>query len=139
MNQAMRSIRIGSYDVSIIVFVVLGVLLGTAVGATYMWATRTVNVSVEESLTVTNFPSTFHTHPGQNQTLDITIENIASVTYTVTLAFTLNDTTYQTQYVTCSSNTYTIGPGTNQITAWMIIDQQAPPANVQLTVQFHRE
>ena len=139
MNQATRSIRIGNYDVSIILFVVLGVLLGTAVGATYMWATRTVNVSVEEPLTVTSFPSTIHTHPGQNQTLDLTIENMASVTYTVTLAFTLNDTTYQTQYVTYSNNTYTISQGTNQVTAWMITSQQAPPANVQLTVQFHRE
>jgi len=132
-------IRLGIYDLSVIVIVTLGVLLGTVAAATYMWATKTVNVSVEEPLTITNFPSTIHTHPGQNQTLDITIENVESISYTVTLIFTLNDTAYQTQYVTFSSNTYAINPGTNQITAWMVMDKQASPANLQLTTQFYRE
>jgi len=132
-------IRLGVYDVSVIVIVTLGVLLGTVAAATYMWATKTVNVSVEEPLTITNFPSTIHTHPGQNQTLGITIENAASISYTVTLIFTLNDTAYQTQYVTFSSNAYAINQGTNQITAWMATDKQASPANLQLTTQFYRE
>jgi hypothetical protein len=135
----MRGIRFRGYDVPMILIVVLGGVFGTAVWASYMWGTRTVNVSVEEPLTVTNFPATIHTHPGQNQTLDITIENIASVTYTVTLTFTLENATYQAQYVTYSNYAYTINPGTNQITAWMITDTSASPANLQLTVQFHRE
>jgi len=132
-------IRIGAYDVSAIVIVTLGILLGTVAAATYMWATKTVNVSVEEPLTITSFPSAIRTHPGQNQTLDITIENVASVSYTVTLIFTLNDTSYQTQYVTFSNNAYAIAPGTNQITVWMIASRQAQPANLQLTTQFYRE
>jgi hypothetical protein len=132
-------IRLGAYDISVIVIITLGVLLGTVAAATYMWATKTVDVSVEEPLNITNFPSAIRTHPGQNQTLDITIENVASVSYTVTLIFTLNDTAYQTQYVTFSNNVYAISPGTNQIIAWMATDKQGSPTNLQLTIQFYRE
>jgi len=104
-----------------------------------MWATRTTNITIEEPLTITNYPTTVQTHPGENQTIDITIENTGTVTYTVTLTFTLNDATYQTNYVTFSNNTYTINPGTNQITAWMQTQKKAPPANLQLTTQFYRQ
>jgi len=133
------SIRMGGYDVSIILIVALGTLLGTVAAATYMWTTKTINITIEEPLTITNFPTAIQTRPGQNQTLDITIENTATVSYTVTLTFTLNDTAYQTQYVTFSNNPYTINPGTNQITAWMTTAKKAPPANLQLTTQFYRE
>jgi hypothetical protein len=133
------TVRIGGYDVSIILFLIIGVLLGTVAAATYMWSTQTVNIQVEESLTVTSFPTASRTHPGENLTLDITIENTASVTYTVTLTFTLNDTAYQTNYVTFSNHTYTVNPGTNNLTAWMLSDKKAPPTNIQITTQFYRE
>jgi hypothetical protein len=132
-------IRIGAYDVSVIVIVTLSILISSVAAAAYMWTAETVTVSVEEPLTITGFPSTIHTHPGQNQTLDITIENVASVNYTVTLTFTLNDTAYQTQYVKFSNNAYAISPGINQITAWMSTSKQAQPTNLQLTIQFYRE
>jgi hypothetical protein len=133
------SIRIGGYDVSIILFILIGALLGTIAAATYMWSTQTVNVRVEEPLTVTTFPTALQTHPGENLTLDITIENTATVTYTVTLTFTLNDTTYQTNYVTFSNNTYTVNPGTNNLTAWMKTEKKAPPTDIQVATQFYRE
>lgn len=133
------TIRIGGYDVSIMLFILIGAILGTAAAATYMWTTRTVDVQIEEPLTVTNFPTTLRTHPGENLTLDITIENIATVTYTVTLTFTLDDTAYQTSYVTFSNQIYTVNPGTNNLTAWMLTDSSAPSRNVQITAQFYRE
>lgn len=133
------SIRIGAYDVSVLVFIIIGALLGTVFGAAYIWSTQTVNVQVEEPLTVTGFPTTLQTHAGENLTLDITIQNAATVTYTVTLAFTLNDTAYQTNYVTFSNDSYTASPGTNNFVAWMKIAKKAPPANVQITVEFYRE
>lgn len=137
----MRNIyfRLGAYDISVMVFITLGILFGTVGAATYMWATKTTNVSVEEPLAITNFPNSIRTRPGQNQTLDITIQNSASISYTVTLIFTLNNTAYQIQYVTFSNNTYQINPGTNQITAWMNASKQAQPASLQLTTQFYRE
>jgi ABC-type lipoprotein release transport system permease subunit len=132
-------IRIHGYDVSIILFIIIGALLGTVAAATYMWTTKTVDIQIEEPLTVTSFQTALRTRPGENLTLDITIENTATVTYTVTLTFTLNDTAYQTSYVTFSNQTYTITPGTNNITAWMLTDRSAPRAKIQIAIQFSRE
>jgi len=131
------SIRIGGYDVSVLFIIALGTLFGTAVG-TYCWTT-TSTITIEEPLTITNYPTSVHTHPGENQTLDITVENVATASYTVTLTFTLNDTTYQTSYVTFSNYTYTISPGINQITGWMATQKNAPPTTIQLTTNFYRE
>jgi len=133
------TIKIRSYDVSIILFILIGALLGTVAAATYMWTTRNVDIQIEEPLTVTSFPTALRTRPGENLTMDITIENTAAVTYAVTLTFTLNDTAYQTSYVTFSNHTYTINPGTNNLTAWMLTDRSAPRANIQITTQFYRE
>ena len=137
----MRNIttRIHGYDVSIILFILIGALLGTVAAATYMWTTKTIDIQIEEPLTVTSFQTALRTRPGENLTLDITIENTATVTYTVTLTFTLNDTAYQTAYVTFSNQTYTITPGTNNITAWMLTDKSAPRAEIQIAIQFSRE
>ena len=137
----MRNIttRIHGYDVSIILFILIGALLGTVAAATYMWTTKTIDIQIEEPLTVTSFQTALRTRPGENLTLDITIENTATVTYTVTLTFTLNDTAYQTAYVTFSNQTYTITPGTNNITAWMLTDRSAPRAEIQIAIQFSRE
>ncbi len=132
-------IRIAGFDISIVVFIIIGALLGTIAAATYMWATRTVDVQVEEPLAVTNFPTSLRTHPGENLTLDITIDNAATVAYTVRLSLALNDTAYQSSYVTFSNNTYTVNPGTNNLTAFMIADKKAPPTNIQITAQFTRE
>jgi ABC-type lipoprotein release transport system permease subunit len=133
------TIRIHGYDVSIILFILIGALLGTVAAATYMWTTKTIDIQIEEPLTVTIFQTALRTRPGENLTLDITIENTATVTYTVTLTFTLNDTAYQTAYVTFSNQTYTITPGTNNITAWMLTDRSAPRAEIQIAIQFSRE
>lgn len=131
--------RIRGYDVSIILFILIGALLGTAAAATYMWTTKTVNVQIEEPLAITSSPTSLRTRPGENLTLDITIENTAIVTYTVTLTFTLNDTAYQAAYVTFSNQTYTVNPGTNNITAWMLTAPSAPRTYIQITIQFTRE
>jgi hypothetical protein len=109
-------------------------------GATYyLWTTRKVNISVDEPLTITHYPTSFHVHPGENVTLNTEIENSAPVNYSVTLIFTLNDTTYQALHVTFSNTTNLITQGTNLIEAWMTIDQSAHPAVLELTIDFYRE
>ncbi len=138
VKQTLRRLKMGSCKAFVLFLVILAVLLSTAVATAYLWTTKTTYIQIEEPLTITNSPAIVRTHPGQNQTLDITIENAASVTYTVTLTFTLENATYQTQYVTFSNNTYTITPGTNQITAWMTTDTAAPNVTLQLSTQFDR-
>ena len=100
-----------------------------AVGLTYWWTTRTTTYVVEEPLLITSFPSMLSTHPGENKTLDISIENAADVDYSVVLKFVLNDTEYQQVYMNFSSTIYTINPGSNNITAWCTIARRAPQCN----------
>ena len=136
----LRYITIRRYQVSATVLIATVLLVSVAIGAAaYLWATRTIPVSVQEPLAVTNYPATISTHPGENMTLNITITDSASADFAVTLRFNLNDTTYQQSYVQFSNYTYSIVPGSNQIQGWLKVAGNAPPADLQLTVQFERE
>jgi uncharacterized membrane protein len=136
----LRYVTIRRYQVSAILLIATGLVIPlVVVAATYFWASKTIPLSVEEPLTVTNYPATLNTHPGENKTLDITITNSANIDYGVILVLTLNDTVYQQSYVEFSNNTYNIVPGSIQIQAWLKVGKKAPPANLQLTVEFHRE
>ncbi len=137
----MRSITVRSYQVSFlfILLLIAGIFGPIAIAVTYMWATRTTSFVVDEPLSITTFPNVLSTHPGENKTLDITIENAASITYSVTLSFAVNDTVYQQTYMNFSNSTYAIVPGSNSVTAWCEIARKAPPAQLSLTIQFHRE
>jgi len=133
-------VTVGRYQVSVALLAVLALAVPVVLAAaTYLWAIRTLPFSVEEPLSITNFPASFNTHPGQNETLNITIMNSANVVYVVTLAFRLNDTTYQQSYVMFSNYTYTIVSGTNQIQGWVKVERKAPPASLQLTIEFNRQ
>jgi hypothetical protein len=137
----MHYVTVRSYQISFILLLLLAaIILGPiAIALTYMWATRTTTYVVEEPLSITNFPSALSTHPGENKTLNITIENNANIDYSVILNFILNDTVYQQTYVNFSNTTYTINPGSNNITAWCKTAKKAPPVQLSLTVEFHRE
>ncbi len=137
----MRYFRFRSYQISLVfvIMLVLAIVGPIAIALTYLWATRTVDFSVVEPLAITSFPSSFTTHPGENRTLNVTIVNTANVNYSVTLAFTLNDTNFQQQYATFSNYTYIIVPGTNNITAWVDTAKKASPTALSLTIQFFRE
>jgi hypothetical protein len=137
----MRYVTVRSYQISFILVLLLaaGILGPIAIALTYMWATRTTTFLVEEPLSITGFPSALSTHPGENKTLNITIENNANIDYSVILNFFLNDTVYQQTYMNFSNTTYTIIPGSNNITAWCKTAKKAPPVQLSLTVEFHRE
>lgn len=107
-------------------------------GAYYLWASRTMTVSIEEPLSIMDFPNSLDVHPGENQTIDIAIMNYATANYSVTLIFTLNDTLFQESFVTFSNYTYNITPSTNQVKAWIAVDKKAHAATLSLTVNFFR-
>jgi hypothetical protein len=134
----MRYVTIGRYQVSAILIATVIVTSTALGGAYYMWASKMITISVEEPLSITNFPTSLNVHPGENQTLDVTIANSATVNYSVTLAFTLNDTLFQESYVTFSNYTYNVTPSTNQIKAWIFVDKKAHAATLSLTVDFFR-
>ena len=137
----MPYVTVRSYQVSLmLILILISCVLGPiTIALTYMWATRTTTFLVEEPLTITSFPSAISTHPGENATLDITIENSANVEYLVTLNFVVNDTAYQQTYMSFSNITYTIVPGSNNVTAWWTTEKKTPPAQLSLTIEFHRE
>ena len=135
----LRTVTIGPFEVSIAILLIPIIASASVLAATYLWTTRTITVSVEEPLSITDCPTTMHLHPGENKTIDITIQNLATTNYSVRLNFALNNTAYQEAYVTFSNHTYNITPSTNQIKAWIVVDKKAPPVNVELTVEFYRE
>lgn len=135
----MRYVTLGSYQLSPVLLLIL-LTTPVALGATYhLLSSRNVSFSVDEPLTVSDFPIPFQVHPGENKTLDITVMNSASVNYSLILIFSLNDTIYQQSYVTFSNYTYNIAPNTNLIQAWMVVAKKSPPAYLELTVDFYRE
>jgi hypothetical protein len=136
----LRYVTIGNYQVStLLLLLALAVFPIISGAAYYLWTTRKVDFLVDEPLTITHYPTSFHVHPGENLTLVTEIENVAPVNYSVTLIFTLNDTVYQASYVTFSNRTYTVTQGTNLIEAWMTIDKSAHPAVLELAMDFYRE
>jgi hypothetical protein len=138
-GDSLRSITIGRYQLSLLLLIIVAIACPIVLAATYLWTVRTIPFSVEEPLSITDYPAAFHVHPGENKTLDITIQNLATVDYSVTLVFELNDTVYQQSYVTTSNYTYTVMPSTNNITAWIFVEKKAPSADLELQIDFYRE
>lgn len=135
----MRYVTIGRYQFSVILLLIAVVASPLAFAATYyIWNSKTVPFTVDEPLSVLDFPASIHFHPGQNATLDITIANSADINYAVKLIITLSDTNYQQSYVQVSNDTYTIASGNNSISAWIAISNDAPQSQQQLTVDFLR-
>jgi hypothetical protein len=135
----MRYVTIGRYQISVALLLAAAIACPLAFAATYyIWNTKTIPFTIDEPLSVTDFPTEIHFHPGQNSTLDITISNSADIDYFVTLDIKLSDTNYQQSYVQASNQTYTIIPGDNTISAWIAVSQDAPNSQQQLTVDFLR-
>jgi hypothetical protein len=135
----LRYITVYKYQISVVLIVSVMAVSVVMAAATYFWASKIVPFSVEEPLAVTNYPAIVSTHPGENMTLDITITNSANIDYSVILTFILNDTAFQQSYVKSSNNTYNIVPGSNQIQGWIKVEKKAPPASLELTIEFRRE
>ena len=91
-------------------------------------------VKVEDPIEFLNFSSGLTLFPGENREFAITLQNLASINYTFTLDFKLNDSLYQTNYVTFSNTVYTIVPGEQTLTARLAVAGNAPPADLLLTV-----
>ena len=100
------------------------------------YAMQPVNIPLEVKgpLTILNYPTNFSLYAGETINFEFTVENLASVTYFQEFYFTLNDTNYQTQYLTFSNHNYSIPPGTHILQAWLTISLKAPPSNFIITI-----
>lgn len=122
------------------VWVVAALLVCLVLGsvAAYIFATVKFSVNVEEPLSVVASPSLPSFYPNMTESFNVTVSNVAAVNYLVSMAFSLNDTSYQRSYVTFSNETYTVLPGLNNLTAYISVAPDAPPAQLELTVALSR-
>jgi len=109
-------------------------LMSVGVLAGYAWQSVSIPLEVKDPLEILDYPSGFSLYPGETVNFDITIQNLASVTYFVVLDFRLNDTEYQAEYVTFSNHNYSVLPGTQKLNAWLTVAPTAPPANLMITI-----
>jgi len=124
---------------ALIITLALIAVFVAGITAGYIWHSLTIPFKVQEPLEVIEYPTFLELYAGQNKTFTINITNYASdVNYSVTLAFTLNETEYQTSYVTFSETSYTILLGPNTLEAWVKVAHDAPTAELELTIDFSR-
>lgn len=135
----MKNIGIGRHIISwklVVALLIAGV--STGVSAYYVWQTLTIPLQVKEPLEILQYPSQLGLYPGEILHCSITVLNHATVNYSVVLNFSLSNFTYQVNYVTFSNEIYSVKPGQQNITAWLAVLSDAPPANISLVIDFAR-
>lgn len=133
----MRKFKIGKYVVPLWIVAVL-LISGVGASAYYVWQTLTVQLEVKEPLEILSYPSQLSLYPGEIREFNVTIRNHASVNYSVLLDFSLDNTTYQSSYVTFSNEIYTVIPGQQNLTSWLTVGLDAPSASLTLMVDCRR-
>jgi len=134
-----KGIKFGKHFVPLwLIFILLVSGIGVAALTDYIWKTITMPFEVKEPLEILSYPSELGLYPGEIKEFNITVMNYASRNYTVLLDFSLSNTTYQESYVTFSDETYTVVPDEQNLTAWLKVEEYAPPLNSSLTIDFHR-
>jgi hypothetical protein len=118
--------------------VLLASTLSFGMIAGYYPYSDSIPVEVKEPIEFLSYPTVFSLFPGETIEFNVTIQNLASVNYSVALDFILNNTAYQTEYVTFSDRTYTITPGEQNLVAWLKVATEAPAVNLLLAVSVVR-
>ena len=134
-----RYVAIGRYEYSVFLLLLAAIACPIAFAATYhLWTSKTASFTIEEPLSVIEFPTGIRFTPGKNSTINIIIANSANIDYELHLILTLSDTEYQQSYVQVSNHTYTVTSGNNTLSAWIAVSKDASPSDHQLNVDFLR-
>ena len=134
----MVNIQIGGHIIPLWLITTLLISGIGGISAYYVWKTLTIPFEVKEPLEILSYPSELSLYPGETKEFNVTIENHASVNYSVILDFSLDNTTYQDSYVTFSSEIYTVILGQQNLTAWVMVKANAPSTNASLTIDLRR-
>jgi len=132
------NIQIGEHVIPLWLITTLLISGIGGISAYYVWKTLTIPFEVKEPLEIMSYPSELSLFPGETKEFNITIHNCASINYSVTLDFQLDNTTYQDNYATFSDEIYTVIPGQQNLTAWVMVELYAPHTNASLTIDFKR-
>jgi hypothetical protein len=119
--------------------ILLALTLSVGMIAGYFPSSDSIPLEVKEPLEILNYPIAFNLFPSETVEFNVTIQNIASVNYSVKLDFSLNDTAYQTEYVTFSDDTYTVTPSEQNLAAWLKVAPEAPIGNFLVTITASRK
>jgi len=128
-----RKIRLFCLAILLVSTLSVGMIAG------YFPQSDSIPLEVKEPLEILSYPMAFSLFPGETTDFNVTIQNLAPVNYSVTLDFSLNDTAYQTEYVTFSSETYNVTPGEQNLAAWLKVAPEAPAGNFLLTITALRQ
>ena len=133
-----KSFKIGKVVIPYwLVAVLLASTIGLAVFAQYL-TTVSVPLQVKQPLGIISYPSGWSLYPGQTANFNITVMNYSPLNYSVVLDYQVSNLTYQTDYLTFSSPTYTVVPGQQNLEAWLQVAANAPAANVTVTISLLR-
>lgn len=135
----MRSISIGQHVIPLwlVATLLLSGVFGTAL-ANYIWTSVIIDLEVEEPLKILHYPKKLRLYPGETKEFNVTVKNSASRNYTIILDFSLENETYQDDYVTFSNETYIVVPNEQNLTAWLRVEDCAPPVETPLVIDFSR-
>lgn len=135
----MRFLRLGGHAIPawLIVVVLVSVIVATVV-AYDLSTSFTATLEVKEPLSIVHYPSQFSLFPGETAEFNVTVENSAPMNYSVVLDFKLNDSGYQTRYVSFSNVVYNVTPGQQDLDAWMVVATDAPATTVTVSVDVVR-
>jgi hypothetical protein len=111
-------------------------IVSMGIFTSYALQSVSVPLEVKEPIEILDYPSGLSLFPGETVEFNITVQNIAPITYSRFLKFSLNDTDYQTKYVTFSHENYTIVPGTQTLSAWIKVSPDAPPTNLLISIDI---
>ncbi len=116
------------------------VLIPLIVGSFAVYGSQSMisNVEIKEPLEILDYPANLVLYPGETVDFNVTVQNYASVTYSVLLDFRLNDTDYQSKYVTFADNNYSVLPGTQKLPTLLTVAPHAPSANLLMTINLVR-
>ena len=135
----MKIVKIGKHVIPLwLMAVILVSGIGSGVLGYYIWKTLTIQLEVKEPIEILYYPSQLSLYPGETKEFNVTVQNHASINYSVILDFLLDNTTYQENYVTFSNEIYTVIQGQANLTAWLMVESDAPPLNTSLVVAFKR-
>ncbi|MEM2098118.1 MAG: hypothetical protein QXU99_00015 [Candidatus Bathyarchaeia archaeon] len=112
--------------------------VGIGVIAGFNSQSERIPLEIVEPIEILDCPSVFTLFPGETKEFTVTVQNMASVAYSLSLNFSLNDTEYQARYVSFSSENYTVNPGKQTLTAWLAVSADAPSGNFLLNITFTR-
>jgi hypothetical protein len=107
--------------------------------AVYGSQSETSNVEIKEPLEILDYPADLTLYPGETIDFNVTVQNYASVTYPVLLDFRLNDTNYQSKYVTFMDNNYIVKPGAQQLAASLRVALNAPSTDLLMMINLVRK